>query len=143
MGTKRKQGLQKGICKYCWAPHITPRTKHCPVCNKPDPHTTVTKKVRSMLQLGCKLQATRMLTKIAGWDMEEALAYIDRLSVKTVESPPFASLVTSDDIIREYIMENNLKGAIDYARNTNRPASAWSGEEAMKYIRLTCPDLVE
>lgn len=143
MGTKRKQGLQKGICKYCRAPHITPRTKHCPVCNKSDPHITVAKKIRFMLQLGCRLQATRMLTKKVGWGMEEALAYIESLSVKTVESPSFASLVTSDDIIREYIMENNLKGAIDYARNTNRPTSAWSDEEAMKYIRLTCSDLVE
>ncbi|MFC1604325.1 hypothetical protein ACFL5F_04780 [Planctomycetota bacterium] len=143
MGTKSKQGLQKGICKYCRAPHITQKTKLCPACNKPDPHITIAKKVRLMLQLGWRLQATRILTKIVDWDIEEALAYIESLSVETLEYPPFVSLVTSDDIIREHIMEDDLKGAIDYARKTNNPAYTWSSEEAMTYIRLICPDLAE
>ena len=70
METKCKQGLRKGICKYCRAAYTTERTKHCSECNQPDPHTTVAKKVRAMLQIGSRLEATRILTKMAGWAMD-------------------------------------------------------------------------
>jgi hypothetical protein len=96
-----------------------------------------------MLQLGHRMQATRILTKIADWDMEEALTYINSLSVDTIKLPRLGSLVSSDDTIREFIMDDDLKGAIDYAKKSRNPFFAWSDEEAMKYIKLLCPDLVK